>query len=171
MQSLKGAGISAFDTGIARTAGVGIVYIMIFEVLFFIINVMRLGIPAISGVLAVSTVGEFIASTLGIVVLVYAALSFINCIFSVVDDTVYSVITVSVLGMVCMYASGCIVSSAFPAPGVRVAGMYLPTNGLFTLACQIIKGTVDISTIITNVLWIIIFQAAGALAVKIRRDR
>ena len=49
--------------------------------------------------------------------------------------------------------------------------MYLPTNGLFTLAGQIIKGTVDISTIITNVLWIIIFQAAGALAVKIRRDR
>lgn len=32
-KSLKGAGISAFDTGIARTAGVGIVYIMIFEVL------------------------------------------------------------------------------------------------------------------------------------------
>ena len=170
-KSLKGAGISAFDTGIARTAGVGIVYIMIFEVLFIIINVMRLGIPAISGVLAVSTVGEFIASTLGIVVLVYAALSFINCIFSVVDDTVYSVITVSVIGMVCMYASGCIVSSAFLASGVRTIGMYLPTNGLFTLAGQIIKGTVDISTIITNVLWIIIFQAAGALAVKIRRDR
>ena len=42
-KSLKGAGISAFDTGIARTAGVGIVYIMIFEVLFIIINVMRLG--------------------------------------------------------------------------------------------------------------------------------
>ena len=57
------------------------------------------------------------------------------------------------------------------APGVRVIGMYLPTNGLFTLACQIIKGTVDISTIMTNVMWIIIFQAAGALAVKIRRDR
>ena len=166
-KSLKGAGISAFDTGIARTAGVGIVYIMIFEVLFIIINVMRLGIPAISGVLAVSTV----ASTLGIVVLVYAALSFINCIFSVVDDTVYSVITVSVIGMVCMYASGCIVSSAFLASGVRTIGMYLPTNGLFTLAGQIIKGTVDISTIIINVLWIIIFQAAGALAVKIRRDR
>ena len=149
----------------------GIVYIMIFEVLFIIINVMRLGVPAISGVLAVSTVGEFIASILGIVVLVYAAVSFINCIFSVVDDTVYSVITVCILGMACMYASGCIVSSAFLAPGVRVIGMYLPTNGLFTLACQIIKGTVDISTIMTNVMWIIIFQAAGALAVKIRRDR
>lgn len=53
--------------------------------------------PAISGVLAVSTVGEFIASILGIVVLVYAAVSFINCIFSVVDDTVYSVITVCIL--------------------------------------------------------------------------
>ncbi|MFQ8901408.1 MAG: hypothetical protein ACLR7D_05410 [Lachnospira eligens] len=106
--------------------------------------------PAISGVLAVSTVGEFIASILGIVVLVYAAVSFINCIFSVVDDTVYSVITVCILGMACMYASGCIVSSAFLAPGVRVIGMYLPTNGLFTLACQIIKGTVDISTIMTN---------------------
>lgn len=170
-KSLKGAGISAFDTGIARTTGVGIVYIMIFEVLFIIINVMRLGVPAISGVLAVSTVGEFIASILGIVVLVYAAVSFINCIFSVVDDTVYSVITVCILGMACMYASGCIVSSAFLAPGVRVIGMYLPTNGLFTLACQIIKGTVDISTIMTNVMWIIIFQAAGALAVKIRRDR
>ena len=103
--------------------------------------------------------------------LVYAAVSFINCIFSVVDDTVYSVITVCILGMECMYASGCIVSSAFLAPGVRVIGMYLPTNGLFTLACQIIKGTVDISTIMTNVMWIIIFQAAGALAVKIRRDR
>lgn len=126
---------------------------------------------AISGVLAVSTVGEFIACILGIVVLVYAAVSFINCIFSVVDDTVYSVITVCILGMACMYASGCIVSSAFLAPGVRVIGMYLPTNGLFTLACQIIKGTVDISTIMTNVMWIIIFQAAGALAVKIRRDR
>ena len=170
-KSLKGAGISAFDTGIARTTGVGIVYIVIFEVLFIIINVMRLGVPAISGVLAVSTVGEFIASILGIVVLVYAAVSFINCIFSVVDDTVYSVITVCILGMACMYASGCIVSSAFLAPGVRVIGMYLPTNGLFTLACQIIKGTVDISTIMTNVMWIIIFQAAGALAVKIRRDR
>lgn len=149
-KSLKGAGISAFDTGIARTTGVGIVYIVIFEVLFIIINIMRLGIPAISGVMAVS---------------------FINCIFSVVDDTVYSVITVCILGMACMYASGCIVSSAFLAPGVRVVGMYLPTNGLFTLAGQIIKGTVDISTIMTNVLWIIIFQAAGALAVKIRRDR
>ena len=170
-KSLKGAGISAFDTGIARTTGVGIVYIVIFEVLFIIINIMRLGIPAISGVMAVSTVGEFIASILGIVVLVYAAVSFINCIFSVVDDTVYSVITVCILGMACMYASGCIVSSAFLAPGVRVVGMYLPTNGLFTLAGQIIKGTVDISTIMTNVLWIIIFQAAGALAVKIRRDR
>ena len=67
-----------FDTGIARTTGVGIVYIMIFEVLFIIINVMRLGVPAISGVLAVSTVGEFIASILGIVVLVYAAVSFIK---------------------------------------------------------------------------------------------
>ena len=163
-KSLKGAGISAFDTGIARTTGVGIVYIVIFDI-------MRLGIPAISGVMAVSTVGEFIASILGIVVLVYAAVSFINCIFSVVDDTVYSVITVCILGMACMYASGCIVSSAFLAPGVRVVGMYLPTNGLFTLAGQIIKGTVDISTIMTNVLWIIIFQAAGALAVKIRRDR
>lgn len=32
-KSLKGAGISAFDTGIARTTGVGIVYIVIFEVL------------------------------------------------------------------------------------------------------------------------------------------
>ena len=52
-KSLKGAGISAFDTGIARTTGVGIVYIVIFEVLFIIINVMRLGVPAISGVLAV----------------------------------------------------------------------------------------------------------------------
>ena len=40
--------------------------------------------------------------------------------------------------------------SAFLAPGVRVIGMYLPTNGLFTLACQIIKGTVDISTIMTK---------------------
>lgn len=72
-KSLKGAGISAFDTGIARTTGVGIVYIVIFEVLFILINIMRLGIPAISGVMAVSTVGEFIASILGIVVLVYAA--------------------------------------------------------------------------------------------------
>ena len=115
--------------------------------------------------------GDVYKRQLGIVVLVYAAVSFINCIFSVVDDTVYSVITVSVIGMVCMYASGCIVSSAFLASGVRTIGMYLPTNGLFTLAGQIIKGTVDISTIITNVLWIIIFQAAGALAVKIRRDR
>lgn len=33
-KSFKGAGISALDTGIARTTGVGIVYIMIFEVLF-----------------------------------------------------------------------------------------------------------------------------------------
>ena len=170
-KSLKGAGISAFDTGIARTTGIGIVYIVIFAVLFIVTNIMRLGIPAISGVLAVSSVGEFIASLLGIVVLVYAAVSFIHCIFAVVDDTVYSVITVFVLGMVCMYASGCIVSSAFLAPGIRTIGMYLPTNGLFTLAGQVIKGTVDISTITTNVLWIIIFQAAGALAVKIRRDR
>ena len=103
--------------------------------------------------------------------IVYEADYFIHCIFAVVDDTVYSVITVFVLGMVCMYASGCIVSSAFLAPGIRTIGMYLPTNGLFTLAGQVIKGTVDISTITTNVLWIIIFQAAGALAVKIRRDR
>ena len=146
-------------------------YIVIFAVLFIVTNIMRLGIPAISGVLAVSSVGEFIASLLGIVVLVYAAVSFIHCIFAVVDDTVYSVITVFVLGMVCMYASGCIVSSAFLAPGIRTIGMYLPTNGLFTLAGQVIKGTVDISTITTNILWIIIFQAAGALAVKIRRDR
>ena len=170
-KNFKGAGISAFDTGFARTTGISTVYIVIFAVLFIVTNIMRLGIPAISGVMAVSSVGEFITSLLGIVVLVYAAVSFIQCIFAVVDDTVYSVITVFVLGMVCMYASGCIVSSAFLAPGVRVVGMYLPTNGLFTLSGQIIKGTVDISTIMTNVLWIIIFQAAGALAVKIRRDR
>lgn len=171
VKSLKGAGISALDMGFARTTGIGIVYIVIFAVLFIVTNIMRLGIPAISGVLAVSSVGEFIVSLLGIVVLVYAAVSFIYCIFAVVDDTVYSVITVFILGMVCMYASGCIVPSAFLAPGIRTIGMYLPTNGLFTLAGQIIKGTVDISTIMTNVLWIIIFQVAGALAVKIRRDR
>ncbi len=126
---------------------------MIFEVLFIIINVMRLGVPAISGVLAVSTVGEFIASILGIVVLVYAAVSW--CI---------GIIMVCILGMACMYASQSIVSSAFLAPAF---GMYLPTNGLFTLACQIIKG---LWLIMTNVMWIIIFQAAGALAVRVEGE-
>ena len=52
-KSFKGAGISAFDTGFARTTGISTVYIVIFAVLFIVTNIMRLGIPAISGVMAV----------------------------------------------------------------------------------------------------------------------
>lgn len=170
-KSLKSEGISAFDLRMARTTGISLVYIVLFSVLFIMLSIMRTAFSGVSDILAVSSVSEFITSLLGIVVLVYAAVSFIQCIFAVVDDAVYSVITVFILGMACMYASGCIVSSVFLASGIRTIGMYLPTNGLFTLAGQVIKGTVDISTIMTNVLWIIIFQAAGTLAVKIRRDR
>ena len=111
-----------------------------------------------------------ILAYLGILVLVYAVFSFIYCIFTIVKNPVYSVLTLFILGMLFMYSSGCFVSSSLLPSGIRSVGAYLPTAGFFRLAGQIIKGTVGAAGILINVLWIFIFQAIAALAMRIRRN-
>lgn len=168
--SIKAQGIHAYEWGICKTTGLALIYSGIFLVLFIFANAFRARVPALSNVLTVSSFAEMAGSFLGILVLVYAVFSFIYCIFTIVKNPVYSVLTLFILGMLFMYSSGCFVSSSLLPSGIRSVGAYLPTAGFFRLAGQIIKGTVGAAGILINVLWIFIFQAIAALAMRIRRN-
>lgn len=166
---LKAQGIHAFESGFCKTAGITLVYFTIISTVFILLNVARVSVEGISAILKVKGVLGFLGAIFGLLILLFAVFSFIYCIFKLVHNPVYSILVLFLVSMVCMYASGCFVSSALLPHLVREIGNVLPTAAYFRLTGQIINGSVTFGCLIANIIIAVVCQTVAAICEKFRR--
>jgi len=166
---LKAQGIHAFETGICKVTGITLVYFLITTVVYSFANLMRVSMPLVGTILKANSFLGFLGAFLGLFILLFAVFSFIYCIFKIVRNPVYSVLVLFLVSMICMYASGCFVSSALLPHIVRSIGGWLPTTGFFRLIGQIINGTVTFGCLVINVFIAVVCQGIAAIVEKYRR--
>ncbi|SDM43683.1 ABC transporter permease [Lachnospira pectinoschiza] len=165
---LRISGIKEGYISFSRITGICLVYTAFFWLVCIFIGIIGLRFPAVFDYYELSSPLDLITSLIGLLVINYAILSFIYFIFILIDNTIYKVIGLFIIGIVFMYMSGCIIPSSLLPNAVRILGQCLPTYYFFRLIGQIMTTNISPILLFENVLIAVILTVLASLVLKFR---
>lgn len=168
---LRIAGIKEGYISFSRIMGICLVYTGFFWLVCIFLGIVGLRFPAVFNYYELSSPLDLITSLIGLFVINYAILSFIFFIFILIDNTIYKVIGLFIIGIVCMYMSGCIIPSSLLPNAVRIIGNFLPTYYFFRLIGQIMTTNINPILLLENVLIAVVLTSLASLVLKLRVRR
>lgn len=168
---LRIAGIKEGYISFSRIMGICLVYTGFFWLVCIFLGIVGLRFPAVFNYYELSSPLDLITSLIGLFVINYAILSFIFFIFILIDNTIYKVIGLFIIGIVCMYMSGCIIPSSLLPNAVRIIGNFLPTYYFFRLIGQIMTTNINPILLFENVLIAVVLTSLASLVLKLRVRR
>lgn len=168
---LRIAGIKEGYISFSRIMGICLVYTGFFWLVCIFLGIVGLRFPAVFNYYELSSPLDLITSLIGLFVINYAILSFIFFIFILIDNTIYKVIGLFIIGIVCMYMSGCIIPSSLLPNVVRIIGNFLPTYYFFRLIGQIMTTNINPILLLENVLIAVVLTSLASLVLKLRVRR
>lgn len=168
---LRIAGIKEGYISFSRIMGICLVYTGFFWLVCIFLGIIGLRFPAVFNYYELSSPLDLITSLIGLFVINYAILSFIFFIFILIDNTIYKVIGLFIIGIVCMYMSGCIIPSSLLPNAVRIIGNFLPTYYFFRLIGQIMTTNINPILLFENVLIAVVLTSLASLVLKLRVRR
>lgn len=168
---LRISGIKEGYISFSRIMGICLVYTGFFWLVCIFLGIVGLRFPVIFNYYELSSPLDLITSLIGLFVINYAILSFIFFIFILIDNTIYKVIGLFIIGIVCMYMSGCIIPSSLLPNAVRIIGNFLPTYYFFRLIGQIMTTNINPILLFENVLIAVVLTSLASLVLKLRVRR
>lgn len=165
---LRIVGIKEGYISFARVTAICIVYTCIGWIIQIFISLAGLRYSKVYSLFEVGSVTGLIKSMLGLLVLNFAILSFIYFIFILINNTIYKVIGLFIVGITCMYMSGCIIASSLLPNVVRKIGECLPTYYYFKLTGQALTTKVTLPCVIINISISVILLIIATLVLKIQ---
>lgn len=138
--ALKRAGIHFWENGAYKVIGVTLVYTCIGAFVLIFGALASIRYPVIRNVITINGIKDMTVAILGLIVLIFSVFSFIYFVYEIVGNVVYSILTIFLVGVVEMYASGCFIPTSLLPGMVRNIGNFLPAKYYFELAGQAITG-------------------------------
>ena len=126
--------------------------------------------PVIRNVITINGIKDMTVAMLGLIVLIFSVFSFIYFVYEIVGNVVYSILTVFLVGVVEMYASGCFMPASLLPGMVRNIGNFLPAKYYFELAGQVITGQFQDMAMLVSIVFSAVFILVAAELSLHRRD-
>ena len=152
----------------SKIASTSVVYTAIGWLALIFISLAGIRYKGVYNYVEITSVIGLLKSMIALLVLNVSLLSFIYFIFTLINNTIYKIIGLFVIGIVCMYISGCIMPTSLLPKLVRTIGYYLPTYYYFRLAGQVITSHVSISLMAINLAISVLLTVIASCCLKLR---